>query len=223
MRQSGVKRFSRVLLSSLLMVTSFGLGIKSSLAQTACAAPKVGEYLLLIVSNTAEEQKVVQRTLPNDINREICRYLNDTVTRVGGFDDQLVAEDWAAYLQEMIGLPAYVVKQEATPARSSSNPVVRRTPSETSGSSQFNPRPLGTGYAVIVDFFNQPELAYQLETIIGEKVGLVSYGQRPYLLVEYTTDADAATATLKNLSSRGFWTMMVDGNRVTVISPNVQQ
>lgn len=223
MHQRGVKKLSPVFLSSLLTIMSLGLGVKPSLAQATCAAPKAGEYLLLIVSKTADEQRLVRRTLPSDINSEICRYLNDTVTRVGGFDDQLVAEDWATYLQDQIGLPAYVVKQDATPVRSPNNPIVRRNPPEPSRPPQYNPRPLGSGYAVIVDFFNQPELAYQLETLIGEKVGLVSYGQRPYLLVEYTTDADAATATLNNLSNRGYWSMMVDGNRVTVISPSIQQ
>jgi hypothetical protein len=81
---------------------------------------------------------------------------------------------------------------------------------------------LGSGYAVLVDYLNQPELAVELRTLIGENLGLVSYGQRRYLLVEYTADSARATATLKKLSSRGFWSMLVDSNRVTVISPTVK-
>ncbi len=225
MRQSGVKRLSAILVSSLLTVTSWSLAVRTSLAQETCAAPKPGEYLLLIVSNTSEEQKLVQRTLPNDINSEVCRYLSNLVTRVGGFDDQLIAEDWAAYLQDKVKLPAYVVKQEVTQVpRPNSTPVVRETPPASSSKpeSGYNPQPLGSGYAVLVDYFNQPELALQLRTVIGGDVGLVSYGQRPYLLVKYTTDAEAATATLKQLSGRGFWPMLVDSNRVTVISPAIK-
>ena len=205
MRQNGVQGLSTILVFSLLTITSWSLAARSSLAQETCAAPKPGEYLLLIVSNTPEEQKLVQRTLPNDINSEVCRYLSNLVTRVGGFDDQLIAEDWAAYLQDKVKLPAYVVKQEVTQIpRPNSTPVVRETPPSSSSKpeSRYNPQPLGSGYAVLVDYFNQPELALQLRTVIGGDVGLVSYGQRPYLLVKYTTDAEAATATLKQLSSR---------------------
>ncbi|VXD18085.1 conserved exported hypothetical protein [Planktothrix serta PCC 8927] len=228
MRQNGVKGLSTILVFSLLTISSWSLAARSSLAQETCAAPKPGEYLLLIVSNTPEEQKLVQRTLPNDINSEVCRYLSNLVTRVGGFDDQLIAEDWAAYLQDKVKLPAYVVKQEVTQVpRPSPNltPVVRETPPSSPSkpeSTRYNPQPLGSGYAVLVDYFNQPELALQLRTVIGGDVGLVSYGQRPYLLVEYTTNSDKATATLKQLSSRGFWSMLVDSNRVTVISPAIK-
>lgn len=227
MRQIGVKRLSAILVSSLLTATSWGLAVQTSLAQETCAAPKPGEYLLLIVSNTSEEQKLVQRTLPNDIKSEVCRYLTNLVTRVGGFSDPLIAEDWATYLQDRVKLPAYVVKQEVTaiPRPSSSlgqTPIVRETPPKPRIELAPNPQALGSGYAVLVDYLNQPELVQKLRTLVGENVGLVSYGQRPYLLVEYTTDSERATATLNKLSSRGFWSMLVDSNRVTVISPTVK-
>ena len=229
MRQSGVKRLSAIWVSSLLTATSWGLAVQTSLAQETCAAPKPGEYLLLIVSNTSEEQKLVQRTLPNDINSEVCRYLTNLVTRVGGFSDPLIAEDWATYLQDKVKLPAYVVKQEVTAIpRPSPNsglgqtPIVRETPPTPKLDLAPNSQALGSGYAVLVDYLNQPELVQKLRTLVGENVGLVSYGQRSYLLVEYTTDSERATATLKKLSSRGFWSMLVDSNRVTVISPTVK-
>ncbi|HBW56826.1 MAG TPA: hypothetical protein DEF27_03105 [Oscillatoriales bacterium UBA8482] len=229
MRQSGVKRLSAILVSSLLTASSWGLAVRTSLAQETCAAPKPGEYLLLIVSNTSEEQKLVQRTLPNDINSEVCRYLTNVVTRVGGFSDPLIAEDWATYLQEQVKLPAYVVKQEVTAIpRPSPNsglgptPIVRETPPIPQKQPTSNSQFLGSGYAVLVDDLNQPELAAKLRILIGENLGLVSYGQRRYLLVEYTADSERATATLKKLSSRGFWSMLVDSNRVTVISPPVK-
>ena len=229
MRQSGVKRLSAILVPSLLTAASWGLAVQTSLAQETCAAPKPGEYLLLIVSNTSEEQKLVQRTLPNDINSEVCRYLTNLVTRVGGFSDPLIAEDWATYLQDKVKLPAYVVKQEVIaiprPSPNSSlgqTPIVRETPPTPKKESTANSQSLGSGYAVLVDYLNQLELVQQLRTLIGENVGLVSYGQRPYLLVEYTTDSEKATATLNKLSNRGFWPILVDSNRVTVISPTVK-
>jgi len=75
---------------------------------------------------------------------------------------------------------------------------------------------------VLVDYFNQPELAAQVKQVLGTQVGLASYGQRPFLFIAYTTDQNAATAAVKALSDRGFWPMLVDSRRVTVISPAVR-
>lgn len=85
----------------------------------------------------------------------------------------------------------------------------------------FNPQPLGRGYAVLVDFFNQPEIAEQVQRLVGKEVGLVSFAQRPYLLVLHTTNDNNATNTLKLLSERGFFAMMVDGQKVTVLRSRV--
>jgi hypothetical protein len=85
----------------------------------------------------------------------------------------------------------------------------------------FNPRQLGTGYAVLVNYFNQPELATKVHQLLGRDVGLVSYGQRPYLLAVYTTDHAAANATLQRLTDRGFWAMVVDSRRVTLLKQTV--
>jgi len=50
---------------------------------------------------------------------------------------------------------------------------------------------------------------------------LVSYGQRPYLLAVYTRNQREANSTLRELSDRGFWSMVVDSRRVTLLSPVV--
>jgi hypothetical protein len=76
---------------------------------------------------------------------------------------------------------------------------------------------LGEGYAVLVDYFNQPEIAAQVQQLLGEKVGLVSYGQRLYLLAVHTTSQREANSTLQKLSDRGFWSMLVDSRRVTLL------
>jgi hypothetical protein len=205
----------------------------------------------LIVSETTAEQDLARKTLPSDIKSEVCRYVEDLVTRVGGFKDQLIAEDWAAYLKESSGLQTYVVKPETVSERPPSSPVVNRSPaselqteprsqarprSQTQPQTQtqpqprpqppseqarFNPRRLGSGYAVLVDYLNQPDLAAEIEEITGTAVGLASYGQRPYLLVTQTNSLETATSTLQTLSNRGFLSLMVDSRRVTLISPNV--
>jgi hypothetical protein len=73
----------------------------------------------------------------------------------------------------------------------------------------------------LVDYFNQPELASQVRQLLGSNVGLVSYGQRPYLLARYTTSEREANSTLRQLSDRGFWSMVVDSRRVTLLKPVV--
>jgi hypothetical protein len=80
---------------------------------------------------------------------------------------------------------------------------------------------LGAGYAVLVDFFSQPELALQVRQLAGREIGLASYGQRPYLLAVYTADPAIANATLQSLTDRGFWAMVVDSRRVTVLRQTI--
>lgn len=187
----------------------------SAQAETNCPPPEPGEYLLLLVTERQEQQELVKRTLPQDTNSAVCRYINDTVTRVAGFRSPQVASEWARYLQTTVGVPTYVASSEAVTAPQS-QPA---NPAPTSG---FNPQPLGPGYAVLVDYANRPELATQVQGVVGRPVGLVSYGQRPYLLAAYTADQGAATVALQTLSNQGFITMLVDSRRVTLLSPAVK-
>lgn len=198
-------------------------------AQTSCEPPQSDEYLLLIVTKTSEQQEIAKRSFPGNTNNTVCRYINDTVTRVGGFRDSQIASDWVKYIQEVVGLPAYVVRSPAA-SLPQNLPVYNPQPAPDSepianpatGNLAFNPQPLGPGYAVLVDYFNQPELAGQVKQVLGAQVGLASYGQRPFLFIAYTTDRNAATAAVQTLSDRGFWPMLVDSRRVTVISPAVR-
>lgn len=95
-------------------------------------------------------------------------------------------------------------------------------PTAPSPSLAYNPQPLAEGYAVLVDYFNQPQVAGQLQQLTNNPVGLVSYGQRPYLLVGYSRTEAEANALLQQLSSSGFWTMVVDSQRVMLLTPQVQ-
>jgi outer membrane biosynthesis protein TonB len=250
MVQIGVKKWFRFTAFAVLL-TSYSVSPNVASAAASCEPPEAGEYLVLIVSETTAEQDLARKTLPSDIKSEVCRYVEDLVTRVGGFKDQLIAEDWAAYLKESSGLQTYVVKPETVSERPPSSPVVNRSPASElqteprsqarpqpqprpqtqtqpqprpqppSEQARFNPRRLGSGYAVLVDYLNQPDLAAEIEEITGTAVGLASYGQRPYLLVTQTNSLETATSTLQTLSNRGFLSLMVDSRRVTLISPNV--
>lgn len=211
-------RRSRILINSAAIALA-GLTIlpNHAQAQPTCPPPQPGEYLLLIVTQTAEQQEQAKRSLPQNANITICRYISDTVTRVGGFGNSQAANEWARYFQERIGLPAYAIQPGVVPtpqAPPSNNPV--------SINPGFKPQPLGVGYAVLVDYVNQPELAAQVQQALGRQLALVSYGQRSYLLATYTTDGNAATSTLQTLSDRGFLAMLVDSRRVTIISPTVK-
>ncbi|MGB3513256.1 MAG: hypothetical protein WBA93_29385 [Microcoleaceae cyanobacterium] len=201
--------------STLIAVVSLTIKADYAVAIENCQPPLSDEYLLVVVTEAQEAQDIVKRSLPPDITIFVCRYLNQIVSTVQGFDDQEVASDWARYVQDIVGLSAYVVRpsNEAPP---SNRPLP--APPEIG----FNPQPLGTGYAVLVDYSNQPEIALQLERSLGRNVGLVAYGQKPFLLVTYTQNRRAATSSMFNLSDRGFLAVVVDSSRVTLISPRIK-
>ena len=211
---------------ALLALTILSTSVK---AESSCEPPQSDEYLLLIVTKTPEEQEKAKRSFPGNTDNIVCRYINDTVTRVGGFRDSQIASDWVKYVQDVVGLPAYVVRSPAA-SLPQNLPVYDPQPATSAipapdrpkESFAFNPQPLGPGYAVLVDYFNQPELAAQVKQVLGTQVGLASYGQRPFLFIAYTTDQNAATAAVKTLSDRGFWPMLVDSRRVTLITPAVR-
>ncbi|MDB9511042.1 hypothetical protein PN499_07595 [Kamptonema animale CS-326] len=213
-------RRSRIFINSAAIALA-GLTILANHAQAqpTCPPPQPGEYLLLIVTQTGEQQDKAKRSLPQNANNiTICRYISDTVTRVGGFSNPQAVNEWARYFQERIGLPAYAIQQPGvvpTPQSPPPNNPVSINPG-------FKPQPLGVGYAVLVDYVNQPQLAAQVQQALGRELALVSYGQRSYLLATYTTDGNAATSTLQTLSDRGFLAMLVDSRRVTLISPTVK-
>lgn len=186
--------------------------------QAACQPPNAGEYLLLIVSKTPEVQAKIRTVLPNTANAIVCNYLEDVVTRVSGFSTAETANSWAQYLTETVGLQAFVARpaQAAAPqpAAIGNAPEATKTAAVSRG---YNPQPLGAGYAVLVSYFNRPELAAEIQQTLAQTVGLVAYGQRPYLLAIYTTDQNVANSTLQKLSDRGFWAMVVDSRRVTLL------
>lgn len=172
-----------------------------------CQPPPQGEYLVLVGSQTRESQEQIRRTLPANTNTSTCKYLEDTMTRIGGFRSVEDANSWARYLKEIVGLSAFVLRPPEAPAN----------PNEPT----YKPQALGSGYAVLVDYLNKPEVAAQVRQMLGKDIGLVSYAQRPYLLAVYTTNPNEANSALRRLSDRGFMVMLVDSRRVTLLRSSV--
>ncbi len=200
------------LLTCALLIASWSNSTASLvLAQgsvTACQPPQPGEYLVLAVNQTNYSYEQLQRALPANSKMSVCQYLNDVVTRISGLRNVEDANKWARYVSEIVELRAFIVRPAtAIPAQSLST---------------NNPQPLGIGYAVLVDSSNKPEIAEQLRQLTGSEVGLVSYGQRNYLLALQTTSQNAASSTLKQLSDRGFLAMLVDSRQVTLLKQNVR-
>jgi hypothetical protein len=153
--------------------------------------------------------------IPGPIETTVCNYVNETVTRLGGFGRANQAQEWAEYVNSQAGIVAYVVGPAGVAPTPSPLPVV---PSP----GVYNPQPLGDGYAVLVDFFSNPQVAGQLWQILRTDIGLVSYGQRPYLLAERTDQQNRANQILQTLSDRGFFATVVDSRNVILLDEAVR-
>ncbi|QYX33605.1 hypothetical protein [Sphaerospermopsis torques-reginae] len=207
----------------LLAVAPIIAGISPVLSQTtipACQPPSVGEYLLLVVSPTANNQQQLRSALPSELKTVTCKYLNETVTRVGGFNKIDDANRWARYVNNVVGLSAIITTRPTAataPTAATVTPAIIPSANVPNQTVSYNPRVLGEGFAVLVDYFNRPELANNVQRTVGGNVGLVSYGQRPYLLAVYTTNQTEAYRTLQKLTENGFFALLADGRKVMLL------
>jgi hypothetical protein len=200
--------------SLILAIAPLIAGINPAFAQQqnlpVCQPPNPGEYLLLIISPSTNSQKQLRRALPPELKTTTCRYLNDTVTRIGGFKKIDDANRWARYVNSIVGLSAIITTR---PTAVASTPTANnQTPT-----ANYKPQRLGSGFAVLVDYFNRPELANQVKQVVGGDVGFVAYGQRPYLLATYTTNQKDAYKILQKLSEKGFFAVIVDSSKVMLL------
>ncbi|WP_137454977.1 hypothetical protein [Halomicronema hongdechloris] len=182
-----------------------------------CPPPASNEYLLLVRGDSEAEREQVQAVLPPSNSAMVCSYLNDTVVRAGGFTSLENANAWAQYMTEVEGLQAFV-------ARPATEPVSTTTPEPEATSPDlpsYQPEPLGAGYAILVDYANQPQVATEVRSLLGQPVGLVVYQQRPYLLAQQSNDPEAATALLRRLSDAGLASFIVSGLEVMVLTSEV--
>jgi hypothetical protein len=188
-----------------------------------CQPPTKGEYLLLVISSTTENQKQLRSALPTELKTVICKYNNQTVTRIGGFKKIDDANRWARYIQNIVGLSAIITTRAPQQAPGQTAPA-QTAPGQKVPTSKitYNPKILGEGYAILVDYFNRPEMVSSLQKSVGGDVGFVSYGQRPYLLAVYTTNQKEAYNTLQKLSENGFVTILADGRKVVLLRSTVR-
>jgi hypothetical protein len=207
-------------------------------ALPACQPPRSEEFLLLVPQQTVpqqtETQAQLQRLLPSNAILTPCNYLNTNVVRVEGFASADIAAAWAQYLADAAGLQAYVARPAtnsvaAAPipnAGGTSSPVSNAANATASNSANstaaYNPQALGNGFAVVVNFFNKPEVATSVRQITTRDVGLVAFEQQPYLLASHTTDAAAAANLLRTLSERGLTAAIVDSRRAVLLTPAVK-
>ncbi len=184
-----------------------------------CQPPNAGEYLLLVVSPTANNQKQLRSALPPELKTITCKYLNETVTRVGGFNKIDDANRWARYVSNIVGLSAIITTR---PTTADVQPQPKLQPQTSQQTVSYNPQALGEGYAVLVDYYNRPELVNSVQQAVGGNVGFVSYGQRPYLLAVYTTNQSEAYNTLQKLNNGGFVASIVDSRKVILLRSTVR-
>ncbi|MGF1568114.1 MAG: hypothetical protein ACFCVD_08575 [Nodosilinea sp.] len=88
-------------------------------------------------------------------------------------------------------------------------------------SATFAPQPLGPGFAVLVDYQYQPEMAASIQQQVGQAVGLAVYRQRSYLLIAQSPDVAGAASTLSVLSSLNIPGFIVDSREVVMLTPAV--
>ena len=219
---------------ALLGVLGMGLlRVPPSLGQSlaTCSPPVSGEFILLVNTPTSATESQLKQVLPPNVIIPLCDYLGNRVSRMGGFQSLTDANAWAEYITQSSGLQAFVAQapQEnnvpsnaAVPNPPTPNPLTPNTPSSATPAIRYNPQPLGSGYAVIVDFFNNPGIAVQLRTTQQRSPGLVSYGGRSYLLANYTADSTTALTSLQQLSQQGFQVLLVDSRQAILLTPEVR-
>ncbi|MFE4106431.1 hypothetical protein [Almyronema epifaneia] len=183
-----------------------------------CPPPTASEYLLLVRGETSAERDRVQEALPASSTAMVCNYLNDVVVRAGGFTSLETANAWAQYMTEVEGLQAFVARppspDEATAVLQTANGGQANAPS-------YAPRPLPAGYAVLVDYFDRLEVAFDVQQVLNQPIGLVVYRQQPYLLVTQSTDVTAVGRALASLSDRDFTTFIVDSSQVMLLTAEI--
>lgn len=209
----GLASISAIMLSALPMQAQVPID---------CPSPARGEYLLLAPTASPESQALMRSKAPSDATIALCRYFGETVTRIGGFSTESAASVWGQYLIRTTGVKVTIASPPSTPAASATPTAPIATPTTPpvaprSTPTPYGPKILGTGYAVIVNYNNRPEAAAQLRQAVNARVGVVSYGERPYLLATQTEDQAAANAIMQLLSDRGFLAMVVDARRVVLL------
>lgn len=230
----------------VLLAPLAGLWTAAQAQFPPCPPPAANEYLLLVRSNTEAERTRVQNLLPSNSTVLVCDYLNDTVVRAGGFTNLENANAWAQYMTEVEGFQAFVARPATTatqpapptggttPPATSATPPANGTPPSSgapatgtppaatpTAPTAYAPQPLGTGFAVLVDYQYQPESAIAIQRQVGQAVGLAVHRQRSYLLIAHSPDVGGAASTLSVLTGLSIPGFIVDSQEVVMLTPAV--
>lgn len=220
----------KVLSSSALTVLGVvfgGLIPTVSIAQTniaPCQPPEQGTYLLLVDTPNFEQQnKLVQSLSSNqNININLCQYQDKIVSRIGSFPSIEVADQMGQYITQELKLTAVIARPAGTQTPIINVPIHQNSTTSTSPIPNFKPTQLGQGYAILVDYFHQPDVSIQVANFLNKKVGLAVYLSRPYLLVSYTQNQEEAQKVLQALTEQGFWATIVNSKNVIRLTEQVQ-
>ncbi|MEY3299517.1 MAG: hypothetical protein RLZZ597_2777, partial [Cyanobacteriota bacterium] len=112
-------------------------------------------------------------------------------------------------------------------ATATATPPTNPTPGATTTSPTtvapvaYAPQPLNVGFAVLVDYQYQPDLARSVQAQVGQAVGLAVYRQRPYLLIAYSPNLEGAATTLSVLGGYGISGFIVDSREVVMLTPAI--
>jgi hypothetical protein len=236
----GTFRLSWWLGAGILAIPGLLAGGVSAQEFPPCPPPAANEYLLLVRGDTEAERTRVQDLLPSNSTVMVCNYLEDTVVRAGGFTNLENANAWAQYMTEVEGFQAFVARpaanaQPTTPPTTGTTPpatttpdtpqppTTPTTPSQPQQPPQmaYVPQNLGSGYAVLVDYYYDPETAAAIQQQVGQAVGLAVYQQRPYLLIAHSSNIEGATSTLSVLAGYGISSFIADSRDVVMLTPAV--
>lgn len=210
-----------------------------------CQPPSATEFLLFATARTPEAQALLRSKAPTDATTTVCRYQGEMVIRVAGFASEPSAAAWGQYLIRTTGIPTTIVRpvvaavvNPVAPAISpgGANVTPRPTTGLTGASTAnggsvgkwfspgvYKPQALSSGYAVLVNYNNRPDVAVQLGQVLSQDVGVAVYGERPYLFVMQTGEMTAANAVVKLLNDRGFLALRVEAKSVVVLRPVVKR
>ena len=244
---SGIKPFRRWGLVAALIIGG-GVAPRAMADEfPPCAPPAPSEYLLLVRGDTVEARDRIQNLLPTTTTVSVCRYLDDIVVRAGGFTSLENANAWAQYLTESEGAQAFVARP-ATPEEVAARapiaaepvepapepapadtitptaepaPATEPSPVAADTTVAYAPKLLGEGYAVLVQYGNNPEIAKQLQQTLDQPIGLAIYEQQPFLLANQSADPQVAAQVLQTLSNSRFGAFIVDSSEVVLLSSAV--
>ena len=204
-----------------------------------CLPPSANEFLLFATARTLDAQAVLRSKAPTDATTTVCRYQGEVVIRVAGFASEPSAAAWGQYLIRTTGIPTTIVRPVPEALAPVVNPVtigpVTTDVAPKAGSlgngsvgkrfspGVYNPQALSSGYAVLVNYNNRPDVSVKLGQVLNQDVGVAVYGERPYLFVMQTSEMTAANAVVKLLSDRGFLALRVEANSVVVLRPVVKR